>query len=313
MPKEIMADHLSAAAGASTSSSSASTSSTAEKPPSRHRHMQVLDELELKARRCCSVSAAGSGAPAEGSAGDAAETQWTLADDAKLATYVQEFSEHIQRRAEEVATAVVELEAKSAKAAVQVELAKSAFLRLPDVRFVEQVVVDSDGRQDHDDDEGAIVNGHGPQSDTAPENDEEEDDANQLEAQQRHQQELEEQAIKDGMKALSLFYDPAAGGETDHYFGLDPVDDSACYYESAPADTFNQRPLPFIVGSKEFMESTDAGLGDDYLEDDDKVEEMVAERAEGGMSGSFLLDTSGIEQEGDGEKDEAASGAVAER
>lgn len=293
----------SAAAVASTSSASSCTA--------RHRtHIQILDELELKARRCCSGSAAGSDVPAEGSAGDAAETQWTLADDAKLATYVQEFSAHIQRRAEEVATAVVDLEAKSAKAAVQVELAKSAFLRLPDVRFVEQVVVDGDGRQDQDDG-GAIVNGHRPQSDTAPGNDEEEGDTNQLEAQQRQQQELEEQAIKDGMKALSLFYDPAAVGETDHYFGLDPVDDSACYYESAPADTFNQRPLPFIVGSKEFMESTDAGLGDDYIEDDDKEEDMVAERAEGGMSGSFLLDASGIEQEGDGEKDEVA--AVAER
>jgi hypothetical protein len=37
--------------------------------------------------------------------------------------------------------------------------------------------------------------------------------------------------------------------------------ESPQYYDSAEADVFNQRPLPFIIGSKDFMESQDGGIG----------------------------------------------------
>jgi len=97
---------------------------------------------------------------------------------------------------------------------------------------------------------------------------------------------VEENAINDGMKALSIFYDPVKGrsegdspgggeGGMDGYFGVEHEEDDACYYESSPGDVFNQRLLPFVIGSRDFMESTDAGLGPDDIEsiDGDEDEE----------------------------------------
>jgi len=33
------------------------------------------------------------------------------------------------------------------------------------------------------------------------------------------------------------------------------IGDNCYFYPAADSDVFNQRPLPFIVGSREFMES----------------------------------------------------------
>ena len=225
-------------------------------------HMQILDELEDKARRCCSGAAILSDTPTGHK--NPNNEEWTLADDARLATFVQEFTAHIQRRAESIADSVVALENKKDKAATKVELAKSAFLRLPDQRYVEQVVVDGTG-------DGVSFDATEPSQ--QGDGDKNEHDTADISGQDaiNRQQTVENQAIRDGMKALELFYDPAhATGSEDHYFGLDQGDDSAWYYESAPADTFNQRPLPYVVGSREFMESTDAGLGEEYGAEEDE-------------------------------------------
>jgi len=263
-------------------------SSTPSPPP----HMQILDELEAKARGLCGggsgIDAASYGNIMQQKGGPSEE--WTLADDARLASFVQEFTAHIQRRAESIASAVLALENKKDRAAAKVELAKSAFLALPDQRLVQQVVVDGAGIGTGDDSEEPPQQGNkGDEHENQPSTTDEEQDPIQK------QQKLEDQAIKDGMKGLKLFYDPAqAIGTEDHYFGLDQGDDSACYYESAPADAFNQRPLPFVVGSREFMESRDAGLGEEYGVDDDEA----GEKGGGGsllidgMSGNFLLDKS---------------------
>lgn len=91
----------------------------------------------------------------------------------------------------------------------------------------------------------------------------------------------ERSAIADGTKALSLFYDPKrplksnnnTSGEGDAYNegngtatvasptrmaeadnNEDVIGENCYYYRSAEEDGFNQRPLPFIVGSREFME-----------------------------------------------------------
>eukprot|EP00563_Minutocellus_polymorphus_P005092 CAMPEP_0181032770 /NCGR_PEP_ID=MMETSP1070-20121207/6909_1 /TAXON_ID=265543 /ORGANISM="Minutocellus polymorphus, Strain NH13" /LENGTH=294 /DNA_ID=CAMNT_0023110169 /DNA_START=74 /DNA_END=955 /DNA_ORIENTATION=- len=253
-------------------------------------HMQILDELEDKARRCCGSEAISTDTlkgktdttdhegTNEEQAGDP-PGEWTLADDARLATFVQELTSHITARAESIADAVVALENKKDRAATKVELAKSSFLRLPDQRYVEQVVVDGTGAAGDGESFGATEpsrqgDGDNDEPDTP---DTDQDAINQ-------QKSLEDQAIRNGMKALELFYDPAhATGTEDHYFGLDQGDDSACYYDSAPADNFNQRPLPYVVGSREFMESTDAGLGEEYGADE--VEDDVDGATDGSQVG----------------------------
>lgn len=261
----------------------------ANSSPAIAPHVQILDELEAKARRLCgggtdAVTNDGNIIREQGDQGE----EWTLADDARLASFVQEFTAHIQRRAESIADAVVSLENKKDRAAAKVELAKSAFLALPDQRFVQQVVVDGTGYGGG----GSGDDNAQPrrQEDNVDDNDSNAGTADEEQDPTKLQQDLEDQAIRDGMKGLKLFYDPAhATGTEDHYFGLDQGDDSACYYESAPADAFNQRPLPFVVGSREFMESKDAGLGEEYGTED---AEEGSEALIAGLDGSFLLDKS---------------------
>ena len=275
-----MSDSASSSAG-EVKRASGKTLATAAAAVAQPTHMQILDELEDKARRCCSGAAIVSDTPTGHK--NPNNEEWTLADDARLATFVQEFTAHIQRRAESIADSVVALENKKDKAATKVELAKSAFLRLPDQRYVEQVVVDGTG-------DGVSFDAAEPSQ--QGDGDKDEHDTADISGQDaiNRQQTVENQAIRDGMKALELFYDPAhATGSEDHYFGLDQGDDSAWYYESAPADTFNQRPLPYVVGSREFMESTDAGLGEEY-----GAEEDEDDGGDGAIDGS-QVGTGGIE------------------
>ena len=282
--------------GANSTHGKTGDDSSTPSPPAIAPHVQILDELEVKARGLCGGESGIDAASDENitkQQGERSE-EWTLADDARLASFVQEFTAHIQRRAESIAGAIVSLENKKDRAAAKVELAKSAFLALPDQRLVQQVVVDGAGAgtgtgTGDDSEEPSQQGNKGDEDENQPSTTDEDQDPIQK------QQQLEDQAIKDGMKGLKLFYDPAqATGTEDHYFGLDQGDDSACYYESAPADTFNQRPLPFVVGSREFMESRDAGLGEEYGVDDDEAgkEEGGGSLLIEGMSGSFLLDKS---------------------
>ena len=99
-----------------------------------------------------------------------------------------------------------------------------------------------------------------------------------------HQEENE--AILHGIKALSIFHDHTTTTNNNNYNNNDNVpsgenmdqysfkeedienddnddDDSFYYYESSPGDVLNQRPLPFVVGTAEFLESVDGGIGDD--------------------------------------------------
>lgn len=90
--------------------------------------------------------------------------------------------------------------------------------------------------------------------------------------------EEENNAILDGIAALKYFHDHSVSLQDrsfieDHYFHLDDVNvtELPCDDEndgddtdaSAKADIFDQRPLPYIIGSKAFMESNDAGLGNE--------------------------------------------------
>jgi len=78
----------------------------------------------------------------------------------------------------------------------------------------------------------------------------------------------ENRAIRDGMEALKCYHDYSRFSENDHWMAdhyFSEVIDSASEFESTNTtfDVFNQRPLPFVIGSKAFMESSDGGLGSD--------------------------------------------------
>jgi hypothetical protein len=70
-------------------------------------------------------------------------------------------------------------------------------------------------------------------------------------------------AIRDGLEGLRFFHDYSNIQDNDHWLAdhyFSEVIESASDYESTTSDVFNQRPLPFVIGTKLFMESSDGGL-----------------------------------------------------
>ena len=224
------------------------------------RHMEILDDLENRAREW----ARGEAERRRDRRSSTTGRDWTLAQDSRLATFAHEFTLHVHRRATDVARSVERLDAGVRRTSVDVQSARLGFSRLADATLIEQVVEETVadvvitselagadgtfGAQGGDD-----VGGGGDA--------EREEDA----------------ALEDGMAALSLYYDPGVAGDMvpDHYFGLDGVEDPCHYYDSVPGDEFNQRKLPYLIGSREFMESTDAGLGEE-----DEIQEVSSEGSE---------------------------------
>lgn len=62
---------------------------------------------------------------------------------------------------------------------------------------------------------------------------------------------LEDKALQYGLRALSLFSDPKNN---------DLENETCYYYENVDRDEFNHAPLPYIIGSRPFLQSDFAGL-----------------------------------------------------
>jgi WASH complex subunit FAM21 len=165
---------------------------------------------------------------------------WTLAQDAMLTTFLHEFSQHMQLRATELSHKIVHLEDQVGTLQCELRNTNVDFLLRTNSHFVESRVKSEDhATVDQDDDES-----------------EQTSDSTEIEPLPQD----DGSAIRLGMRALPLFFDTQEE--------LDDEPDSACYYDSTEDDIFNCRPLPFIVGSIDFMESADAGIGDDDEEED---------------------------------------------
>lgn len=204
-------------------------------PPQRE-HVRLLDKLQTQAR---------------------GGENWTLAHDAELTTVLRQFSLHARRRAGEVSEAIVRLDEKSARVKCEVLATNVDLLLRGDSQFLENRV------------EAVGDGGVGAVGQPIPtENSSAAVDEGDAEAAESEMEAEENAAIREGMKALSIFCDPAKSADDRFGEGFEGSDnaDSCWYYESSPDDLFNQRPLPFLVASREFAESCDAGLGEEDTE-----------------------------------------------
>lgn len=191
-----------------------------------------------------------------------------------MSTLLNEFSSHVASRTHRTAAEIRALQDSVNDAGVDVALVQTQFMKRSADIFMEQVVGEDDDSDETDSEEEEEDEGDAEDGDkqTSGRNEERSDDKDdddssadiaRLEAEERS-------AIADGMKALGLFFDPKRGsggdggsgdGETMMDSEEDIIGENCYYYPSAEEDGFNQRPLPFIVGSREFMESSSAGLG----------------------------------------------------
>lgn len=223
------------------------------------------------------------------------EVEWDLSTDAQLATLLHEFTTHIQKRTYHVSTQIKNLQNSVNQVGVTVGLAQHDMMQMSNEICMEQVVGEDDDDDENDNGEGIHTNTHDDTNDNNHDNDDDDDDSSadiaRLEAE-------EKAAIQNGMKALSLFFDPKRKRSSmqqqqqDNDEGIITTSDTTpeetnivinttitdgeenvigenCYfYPAADADVFNSRPLPFIVGSREFMESSCGGEGEfDRIED----------------------------------------------
>ena len=236
---------------------------------------------------------------------------WDLSTDALLATLLHEFASHITHRTHDVASDIRSLQTSVNMVGVDVAQCQTEFMKCSQTIFMEQVVGDDDSESsdssssdgdggdgdgdDHVKEKADKHNANDRQQQIDKEQSKEEvEDDNSSVAIARLEAE-EQSAIANGMKALSLFFDPkrpnqrsssnsntGSGEGSDSNSnsskeGVGPGDnnmvvvdteadiigDNCYFYHSADGDGFNQRPLPFIIGSREFMESSCGGNGDD--------------------------------------------------
>mmetsp|Transcript_49423 Transcript_49423/g.73513 ORF Transcript_49423/g.73513 Transcript_49423/m.73513 type:complete len:263 (-) Transcript_49423:127-915(-) len=192
-------------------------------------------------------------------------SSWSLAQDNQLATALVHISSRLRRRAGEVAISISSLERRAARMDIAVSSTANELLLRSDSQFVESRVRDYDGEFLSACPTSA---GNNPKENTAGKPQNTEEDALKRE-------ELEKRAIQDGMRALPIFLDPADRqrrrrgisdvGDTKNvgHFGPEDTVDCCYYYDAAEGDAFNNRPLPYVVGSPEFLASKDAGLGDE--------------------------------------------------
>lgn len=209
--------------------------------------------------------------------------EWDLSTDALLATLLHEFSSHMQSRTHHVSSEIQALQKSVNQVGVEVGLVQQQWMKKSHDICMEQVVGEDDESDDDseegDDDVGTNKLSTQPQQEEVDDDDDDDDssaDIARLEAE-------EKAAIQKGMKALSLFFDPKRKSkkkETDDVVDDNNDDiseddnnivisteednmigDNCYYYPAAEADGFNQRPLPFIIGSREFMESCSVGGG----------------------------------------------------
>jgi len=201
--------------------------------------------------------------------------EWSLSTDALLATILHELSTHIQSRTHHVSSEIRTLQKSVNQVGVEVGLVQQQWMKKSHDICMEQVVgEDDESVDDSESEEGGddVVRN----KISAQQQQQEEDDDDDSSADIARLEAEEKAAIQNGMKALSLFFDPKRkskkksnddddddiSDESDHHENMvisteedNMIGDNCYFYPAADADVFNQRPLPLIVGSREFMES----------------------------------------------------------
>ena len=180
----------------------------------------------------------------------------SLYQDAQIVSFIHHFTQHIQRRSTEVSDRILHLSNTTHDLEYEISKKKLEFYLCSNRKYVENTII-------------AVPNSpsqHLPPPPSFNNNNNKNNHNNDGNADIKildNMEHLEDLAISDGMKALSIFHDPEEEID-DQYFQMEE-EDSCYYYESSVNDQFNQRPLPYIIGTPEFFESDDVGLGPEEL------------------------------------------------
>ena len=227
-----------------------------------------------------------------------------LSNDVQLCTLLQSLSHHVQKRTYELSSSISKLESKlqhvdyNINRVIMLDAMQSDYQSM----LFHAAADDDNHKYDYHSINNNMNSDDGNQKNVSDDNEINQRDEGEKPPTKSHSntnnnesgldkmQKEEDDAIQDGINALSIFHDPTAeannaihadnaiggaGMGTTDYFGIEEEEeeddeDSFYYYESSPADVFNQRPLPFIIGSVEFLDSVDGGIGGDIVMDEEE-------------------------------------------
>ena len=188
----------------------------------------------------------------------------SLYQDAQIVSFIHHFTQHIQRRSGEVSDRILHFTEKAHDLEYEISKKKLEFYLCSNRKYVENTIIVPNSSQRPP---PSHTNNNNHTNDTTTTNNilsiSSSNDGNADIKVLDNMEQLEDLAITDGMKALSIFHDPEEEID-DQYFQMEE-EDSCYYYESNVNDQFNQRPLPYIIGTPEFFESDDVGLGPEVL------------------------------------------------
>ena len=179
----------------------------------------------------------------------------TLSTDAQINTILQKFSLNIQSQSKKISGRIRCLENEIRKVNAEVSQVLDDFLAFSDIPGQAGEFVASDKDIEVKDDKSSQSS-----------------DMDEIDGELQHDDEFdassmrvrEDEVIQLGLDALNLFNDPQAVDDSG-YFDLNDDEDGANDWDGdhgnafqdqyASSDVFNQRPLPFIIGSRAFVES----------------------------------------------------------
>jgi hypothetical protein len=220
--------------------------------------------------------------------------------DVQLCTLLQSISHHIHNRTHQLASSLSRLESKLQH--VDYNVNRVILLDSLYADFQSVLVKNTDDDDDDDKKKNYFSSTNVSSSESKNNNEDviaDEERSNKTKISDKSHNGLEklqreeDEAIQQGFMALSIFHDHTAPSESpapatktnmqhqnsnnynvsNPYFEEEDLeeddDDSFYYYESSSGDIFNQRPLPFIIGSMEFWGSVDGGIGGEVVSEED--------------------------------------------
>ena len=226
---------------------------------------------------------------------------WTLAADSGLLLYLKDFSKRMTERIADMTTQVDGLVTESKRTETRLHNCFNDFLMLSSVQFVENRVYDFEETK-----EGDTVSGTAEEKpEEAPADKSGESQPEEEKTREQREAELIPRitaALKLGIDVMQNSFDkiePAQesskqkdtsgnGGEGDDDDDDDDEEEEKAEMENMeaifePKDPYALRPLPYVIGSVQFLQSDDVGLllaESDESEDEDEEEEEDDSEAE---------------------------------
>lgn len=191
----------------------------------------------------------------------AQSANWNLAGDAGLLNHLQEFSQNLLSRTHATEVALDKLMEDMKTTSINVQNVTNTFLSLANTQFVENRVYDDDEKE-------------------TPVEEKVEDMKKTKSKEEKESEAFENvnQVLQMGMSFLDKYFETVEVPASDSEDEETPVNMSRLILK--PRNPYSSRPLPYFIGSQEFMEDDNVGLGDVLSDTEGSPDQNVVHSSE---------------------------------